>query len=206
MSCNNTKILVNNVPILDRGEEPYLEIRIKKWECLKYLLFPSQDGKYERKFIVEAWAIFRGTAVAMWSNMILKMSVSIEWSESEASLQLLGLALSNSTVEVDGIGRVLPWCENIKLRVDQTNILLWNNARVKGRPVLEVATDSIEGWHSCRIHRISGDALFYLQSHGIDIATAEGMLLEAEISRHVSVMEYNAEELKEEILTRILKK
>lgn len=203
MSCINTKILINSTPILDRGEVAFREIRIKKWECLKYLLFPSQGGVYERKFIIEEWAVFRGTAVATWSNMVLKMSVYIEWSDSEASLQLLGLTDSDATLEIDGIGKVLAWCTKVKLRVDQTNILLWTNARVKGRPVLEVATDSIEGWHSCRIHRISGDALFYLQSHGINMAQAEGMLLEAEITRHVSVMEDQMEALKEEILEKL---
>lgn len=93
----------------------------------------------------------------------------------------------------------------MKLRIDQTNILLGTNARVKGRPVLEVATDSIEGGHSCRIHRISGDSLFYLQSHGIDVSTAEGMLLEAEIDRHVSIIGEVGEGVKEEILERIVK-
>ena len=47
-------------------------------------------------------------------------------------------------IELDGIGKATTGCENVKLRVDQTNILLGSGAKVKGRPVLEVATDSIE--------------------------------------------------------------
>ncbi len=206
MSCNNPKILVNNTPILDQGDDLFREIRIRKWECLKYLILPQQDGKYERKFIVEEWAIFRGAAIVIWSNIVLKMSVSIEWSDSEASLSLLGLATSGVSIEIDGVGRALPGCENVKLRVDQTNILLGNNARMRGRPVLEVATDSIEGWHSCRIHRISGDTLFYLQSHGIDAETAEGMLLEAEIHRCTDLLEEKGDDTKKEVLERIAKK
>ncbi len=133
------------------------------------------------------------------------MSVFIEGSDTDASLQILWLATDRSTIELDGVGKVAMWCKRVKLRIDQTNILLGTNARVKGRPVLEVATDSIEGGHSCRIHRISGDSLFYLQSHGIDVSTAEGMLLEAEIDRHVSIIGEVGEGVKEEILERIVK-
>ena len=205
MTCNNLKIQTNLPPILDRGEEEIREIRIGKWECLKYLLYPSVDGKYMRRFTIEEGAVFRGAGIALWANMVLEMSINIVWSGSEASLKLLGLAQSDTTIELDGIGKVSPGCENVNLRIDQTNILLGTWARVKGRPVLEVATDSIEWGHSCRIHRISGDALFYLQSHGIDAATSEGMLLEAEISRHIAVMEWTDEYLKAEILEKISK-
>ena len=156
-----------------------------------------------RRFTIEEGAVFRGAGIALWANMVLEMSVNIEWSESEASLQLLGLATSWSMIELDGIGKATTGCENVKLRVDQTNILLGSGAKVKGRPVLEVATDSIEWWHSCRIHRISGDALFYLQSHGIDASTAEGMLLEAEIHRCTDLLGEEGEWVKEEVIAKL---
>ena len=57
---------------------------------------------------------------------------------------ILGLAQEDSLIELDGVGKASPGCENVKLRVDQTNILLGKSAKVRGRPVLEVATDSIE--------------------------------------------------------------
>jgi Fe-S cluster assembly scaffold protein SufB len=203
MSCNNPKITINYPPILDRGEEGMREIRVMKWECQKYLLFPNVDGIYERRFIVEEWAIFRWAGIALWANMALKMTVSIEWSDAEGSLLILGLAQSDTEITLDGVGRASPGCENVKLRVDQTNILLGNGAKVKGRPVLEVSTDSIEWGHSCRIHRISGDALFYLESHGIDTQTAEGMLLEAEIHRCTDLLEETWEDMKREVLEKL---
>lgn len=182
------------------------EIRIGKWEKLSYLLFPKNEGKYSIRFFLEEWSALHGAGIATWANMVLEMSVFVEWSETDASLQLLGLATDHSIIELDGIWNVSTWCENVKLRIDQSNILLWNGAKVKGRPVLEVATDSIEWGHSCRIHRISGEALFYLETRGIDASTAEGMLLEAEIKRHISVIGKKWEGVKEEVLERIIKK
>ncbi len=72
------------------------------------------------------------------------MSVFIEGSDTEASLDLLALAKDGSTLDIAGTGGVALGCERVKLRVDQTYILLGTGARVLGRPTLEVATDSIE--------------------------------------------------------------
>ena len=203
MTCDNPNIHTNLTPILDRGNEDSCEIRVRKWECLKYLLFPVQDGRYIRSFIVEEGAVFCWAGIALWADMVLEMSVYIEWSRSEASVRLLGLATSESRIELDGVGRVSVGCQDVKLRVDQTNILLGSWAKVKGRPVLEVATDSIEWGHSCRIHRISGEALFYLESHGIDSQTAEGMLLTAEIHKCTDLLSEEGEGVKWEILERL---
>ena len=56
--------------------------------------------------------------------MVLEMSVFIEGSDTDASLSILGLATDGSTIELDGVGQVILGCERVKLRVDQTNILL----------------------------------------------------------------------------------
>jgi Fe-S cluster assembly scaffold protein SufB len=203
MKCENPKISLHEAPILDRWEEAYFEIRVRKNECKKYLLFPSKEGIYERDFFVEEWAILHASAISIWADMVLKMTISMEWNESEGHLNILGLAQNNSNLELSGIGKVRPWCQNVKLRVDQTNILLGSWAKIRGIPVLEVATDSIEWGHSCRIHRVSDEAMFYLEAHGLSRETAEWLLLEAEIWRHVAVMEEWAEEIKTTILEEI---
>jgi hypothetical protein len=56
--------------------------------------------------------------------MVLKMSVFIEGSDTEATLDLLGLARDGSIIDITGTGNVALGCERVKLRVDQTNILL----------------------------------------------------------------------------------
>jgi Fe-S cluster assembly scaffold protein SufB len=203
MKYENPKISIRETPILDRWDEPSREIRVRKGECLKYVLFPDRDGAYERRFVLEEGAIFRWAGIAIWANMVLKMTVSLEWSESEAHLHLLWLAKNNTTLELSWIGRVSLWCRNIKLRIDQNNILLGTGARIRGMPVLEVATDSIEWGHSCRIHRVSDEAMFYLESHGLSRESAESLLLEAEVRRCTDLLEEQGERVKEEVIERI---
>lgn len=203
MHCENPKIHHHLPHIIDTGEVLNLTYHIGKSECQKYMFIPENDGVYERHFHISEWAVFRGGAIVLWANMVLKMYVSIEWSSAEASLELLWLAKSWSHIEIDGVGTVLTGSENVKLRVDQTNILLWEGARVRWRPVLEVGTDSIEWGHSCKIHQISGENLFYLESHGIDGKTAEWILLEGEVRRHVNIVDKENELVVASILQRL---
>ncbi|GAB0175251.1 MAG: hypothetical protein HHAS10_11300 [Candidatus Altimarinota bacterium] len=204
MQCDNPKIVHHLPHIFDRGDVSSLSFNIGKNECQKYLFVPEVEGVYERHFCLEEGAVFRGGAIVLGANMVLKMFVSIQGSNSEASLQLLGLAKGGSNIEIDGIGIVKNGCEGVKLRVDQTNILLGKGAKVRGRPVLEVGTDSIEGGHSCKVHEISGEKLFYLESHGIDTKTAEQMLLEGEIMNHLMIISTDYENIRTNILGRLL--
>lgn len=204
MQCDNPKIVHHLPHIFDRWDVSSLSFNIGKNECQKYLFVPEVEGVYERHFCLEEWAVFRWGAIVLWANMVLKMFVSIQWSNSEASLQLLWLAKWWSNIEIDGIWIVKNGCEWVKLRVDQTNILLGKGAKVRGRPVLEVGTDSIEWWHSCKVHEISGEKLFYLESHGIDTKTAEQMLLEWEIMNHLMIISTDYENIRTNILWRLL--
>jgi hypothetical protein len=45
--------------------------------------------------------------------------------------------------------------------------------------------------------------MFYLESHGLSRETAEGLLLEAEIGRHVAVMEEGMDDVKREIFAKL---
>lgn len=203
MQCENPKILHHLPHIFDTGESENLTIKIGKNECQKYVLVPEKDGVYERHFFLEEWSVFRGGAIILWTDMVLKMSVSVEWSDSEASIQLLWLATSWSNIEIDGLWIVKNGCKWVKLRVDQTNILLGNGARVRWRPVLEVGTDSIEWWHSCKVHQIAWEKLFYLESHGLDTKTAEQMLLEWEIMNHLTIIRADYDSIRESVLSRL---
>jgi Fe-S cluster assembly scaffold protein SufB len=76
--------------------------------------------------------------------MVQKMSVILSGKKISATLNLLSLVRDHASLSIDGIGRVEQGSEDIFLRVDQTNILLGENVKVRGRPVLEIETDSIE--------------------------------------------------------------
>lgn len=191
--------LTEDAIIFDDGVEKEVHFSVSENVKVQYLSIPKSSWENIRVFHIASGSIFIGAGVYIHADMVQKMSVIINGNDVKASLNLLTLLRDNAKISVDGIGRVEQWSERIHLRVDQTNILLGQNISVRGRPVLEIETDSIEWGHSNRTHRISGEALFYLQSHGIDASTAEGMLLSAEIERHVWVLWEKSEWIGESI-------
>lgn len=105
--------------------------------------------------------------------------------EVETMLDILAIATEKSQISVQGEAKVDKPYKRLNVRVDQVNILLGQDTQVRGVPRLEIATNDIEGGHSCKIHRLGGDALFYLESHGLDKLNAEAFLLNSEIIKHL---------------------
>ena len=109
-------------------------------------------------------------------------------------MNLLAIAYAEAHIHIEGIARVDEAYRNTHTRVDQTNILIGENVRVRGIPRLDIATDDIVGGHSCRIHRLGGDVLFYLESRGLSTDAAEVLLLNSEILRHLGTIPLEARE------------
>jgi Fe-S cluster assembly scaffold protein SufB len=105
----------------------------------------------------------------------------------------LALSLSEQKIFVEGVAKVDEPYRHVSTYVDQTNILLGETASIQAIPRLEVATDDIVGGHSCRVHRLSGETLFYLTSRGLLSNHAEAMLLNSEILRHLDIFEEEKE-------------
>jgi len=59
------------------------------------------------------------------------------------------------------------------------NIILSESASVNTKPQLEIWADDVKCSHGCTTGQLDEEALFYLQSRGIDKASAQSMLLHA---------------------------
>ncbi|MCT0231335.1 Fe-S cluster assembly protein SufD [Synechococcus sp. CS-1324] len=56
------------------------------------------------------------------------------------------------------------------------NLLLSDQARIDTKPQLEIVADDVRCTHGATVSRLQADQLFYLQSRGIDAATASRLL------------------------------
>ncbi len=174
--------------LLDRWEVEQVEIVVSPGVSLRYVFLGERDGNYERRFILSEGVTFVWGAVIYGKKITYAATTDIRWDHVDAHLQILGLATDNARLDIRGSSQVLTPYRKVKTRVDQNNIYIWHGGVVRGIPVLQIATDDIEGGHSCRMHRIAGEALFYLQSHGLDTTTAEWLLIDWELRRHTSVI------------------
>jgi Fe-S cluster assembly protein SufD len=78
-------------------------------------------------------------------------------------------------------GRIIVHKDAQKTDAKQTNrnLLLADDAQIDTKPQLEIYADDVKCTHGATIGQIDEEALFYLQSRGISVAEARGILLQA---------------------------
>lgn len=180
--------ITSDTTLLDRWEVTTSEIHVSPGIRLHYVFIGETDGSYVRAFHLAEGVRFDGGAVIYAQDISYRATTYIEGDNVSSHLQILGLARTTAKLDIRGSSIVDAPYRHTVTRVDQNNIFLGEGGSIRGMPVLEIATDDIEWGHSCRIHRVSGEALFYLQSHGLDAVTAEWLLIDAELRKHTSVI------------------
>jgi len=91
-------------------------------------------------------------------------------------------------------GRIVVHKDAQKTDAKQTNrnLLLSDDAQIDTKPQLEIYADDVKCTHGATIGQIEENALFYLQSRGIDEASARRLLLLAFASECVERMKSGA--------------
>lgn len=172
--------------IIDTGEREQATIIIEAGVTANYTLIP-RENHIHRHIIIRSGATLTGNSILAKSGNITLIAEAAG-DEASATLNLLAIATNHTDISIEGVARVEHPYNQLFLRVDQTNILIGEHTKVRGVPKLEIAAHDIEGGHSCKIHRLGGDALFYLESHGLDTTGAETLLLNSEILKHLSTL------------------
>lgn len=87
--------------------------------------------------------------------------------------------VKNNKLNIDSAIEIEEKSKQIESYLNQTNIFIWEKWSVRWLPKLFVKTDDIKAWHSCKIHRINEDNLFYLNSRWISKEESINILIES---------------------------
>lgn len=90
-----------------------------------------------------------------------------------------GVLDGNSKAVFNGKIFVRPQAQKTNAFQSNRNISLSTSAAINTKPQLEIWADDVKCSHGCTIGQLDEEAVFYLQSRGIDKATAQGMMLYA---------------------------
>lgn len=90
-----------------------------------------------------------------------------------------GVLDGNSKGVFNGKIFVRPHAQKTNAFQSNRNIVLSPSAAINTKPQLEIWADDVKCSHGCTIGQLDEEALFYLQSRGIDKETAQGMMLYA---------------------------
>lgn len=192
IQITSEKIQINeSCYIFDNGSILSVDINIASWIEANYCFIGKKNeekASYHRHVTIAKDSIFLGTSIVI-DSLDLWIISEIIGDNAKSNLDILALANDNMQISVEGVAKVASPYRQVFTRVDQTNILIWKGSRVRWVPKLEINTDDIEGGHSCRIHRLGGESLFYLTSRGLSEKNAETLLLNSEILRHLKTIE-----------------
>ncbi len=196
------------VAIFDDNE---IAKKIIIWEnsTLEYFSFFAEQGIYNKHFVCDKQnsKVIIKTLIYSEDN---KIESTITWelatNDTQSYTDILSFAWENWEFKLDWILKIGSALKNVKGRLDEENIFLWESWKISGIPTLLVETNDVEASHSCRMEKISDEKLFYLRSRGVGKENAMRMMIEAKIKNLYKCLEMYDSEFYEEILEKILQK
>ena len=181
------------------------------WEnsTLEYFSFFAEEWIYNKHFICDknnSKVIVK--ALIYSENHTIESTITWELAvnNTESYTDILSFAWENGEIKLDWILKIGSALQNVKWRLDEENIFLWESGKISGIPTLLVATNDVEASHSCRMEKISDEKLFYLRSRGVWKENALQMMIEAKIKNLYRCLEMYDRDFYREIIDTILKK
>lgn len=133
---------------------------------VKYLLLSNFDNKKNLKIYSEIWA-----------NNI------------KSNIFILSVIWNNWFIDLDWIIKINKNLKNIIANLNEENIFLWKNWKIKWVPTLFVNSNDVKASHSCKVEKINDEKLFYLRSRWISKEESINKILESYISNLFSCIE-----------------
>lgn len=179
----------SEIYILDEGM--CLEnIHIEKGAKLMYFwLFSSksiQEHTYQKYFFLEGPQAICDVKIlqvnSLWS-LTSQVHIFEQASHTQAHTHIITFACRDTHTHIDALLSIDEGLQKVVWSLDQENIFLGESGKIGGMPALKVASDDVQVSHSCKMHTLSDEKLYYLKSRGIEHNDAESMMLRASIEK-----------------------
>lgn len=114
-------------------------------------------------------------------NQILELVTDVTHAEPEASSEQVVRAIMGDSATGTYLGKISVGRDAQLTDASQSvkAMLLARTATVNAKPELEIFADDVKCAHGCAIGELDKQALFYMAARGMDIATAQTLLLRA---------------------------
>jgi len=135
----------------------------------------------------------------------IKISSQLSWEKNSSNIKILSIVWENWKINLDGIIKIKKWAHEIKWKLIEDNLFLWNKWSIKWIPTLLVESDDVEASHACKIERISDEKLFYMRSRWIWKENAISMIIDAKVFDLFKCLSMINKEFYDELIENILK-
>lgn len=90
-----------------------------------------------------------------------------------------GIVKDEANVNVDGVIEIDKTGRNTDAKLQEHALNLSHKATVRNLPILKIDTNDVKASHAASVTRVNPEDLFYLMSRGIDMKSAENLLVNA---------------------------
>lgn len=111
---------------------------------------------------------------------------------TSCDLNWRGLGAERSRIAFHGSIIIAEGADFTEASLSNKNLLLSDNAEIDTQPVLEIYAEEVQAAHGATVGQLDTNALFYLQSRGIDATAAKTMLIAAFCHELLTVVEDSA--------------
>ena len=145
-----------------------------------------------------------GLSLLSGNNHIENYTTVIHNSPNSNSNQLFKYILRGKSEGVfNGLVKVQPNAQYTDSQQSNKNILLSKNALMNANPQLEIYADDVKCSHGSATGELDDDAIFYLRSRGIDLVSAQSLLIEGFAKEVIETIE--SDYIKQKLNTEIIK-
>ena len=112
------------------------------------------------------------------STSSLHIETLFQSSESSVTMHLIAIQGEDAKVHMQGKIDINTGIEKVSGHLLEEVILLGNTKYTSLQPILNVASPDVQASHGAKIHKISPEKLFYMQSKGLSSQLATNMIIQ----------------------------
>lgn len=112
-------------------------------------------------------------------DQTVKLDINTDFKVSNIKvwIYIIALASDNASITLNGNLHIKNWIKNVKAKLYEETLLLWNAKYISLIPWLRVDSPDVKASHWAKIQRISPERLFYMQSRWLDSEKAIWMII-----------------------------
>lgn len=110
-------------------------------------------------------------------NVKLSLNANIQANNSKTTINIIALAHDDSSITLNWNLHIQQWIKKVGAALYEEALLLWNAKYISLIPWLRVDSPDVVASHWAKIHRISPERLFYMQSRGLSEQKAMNMIV-----------------------------
>lgn len=113
------------------------------------------------------------------SESTVKVHADISASNVHLDVHLISLQAQGAHVQMQGAIHISKDVHHVEAHLLEDAVLLDGAKYTALQPILQVESPDVKASHGAKVHRISSEHLFYLQSKGLSLEAAQQLILES---------------------------